>query len=63
MTRLMPTGLLPIAGMLALGIAWPRRHAPTSSPRLFAEVFAFGIGTIAACAGVWARSWLAEPRW
>ena len=63
MTWLMPTELLPIAGMLALVIAWPRLHAPTSSQRLFAEVFAIGVGTIAACSGLWALYWLAEQRW
>ena len=59
----MPIELLPIAGMLALVIAWPRLHAPTSSQRLFAEVFAIGVGTIAACSDLWTHYWRAEQRW
>ena len=63
MTWRMPTELLPIAGMLALVIAWPRLHAPMTLQQLFAEVFAIGVGTIAACSGLWALSWRAEQRW
>jgi hypothetical protein len=63
MSWLMPTELLPIAGMLALILAWPRLHAPTSSRRLFAVVSAICVGTIAACSGLWALYWLVEQRW
>ena len=63
MTWLMPTELLPIAGVLALVLAWPRLHAPTSSLRLFAEVLGISLGTIVVCAALWALSWQAEQRW
>lgn len=63
MTWLMSTELLPVVGVLALVIAWPRPHASTSIQRLCAEVFAIGILTIAACAGLWALYWFAEQRW
>jgi hypothetical protein len=63
MTRLVPTELLPVAGLLALVIAWPRLRAPTSSRRLFAEIFGVTIGAMALAAAFWAFYWYLEQRW
>jgi hypothetical protein len=47
MTRRIPTGLLPVAGILALIVACPRLGAATSFVRLLVEVFGIALGTIA----------------
>ena len=63
MTWLMPVQLLPFAGLLALGFAWPRISKRTTNARLFVEVMSIAIGTAAGCAAAWAVYWWVEQRW
>lgn len=49
MTWQMPAELVPLAGVFALVVAWPRLSKPPSHARLLAEVVMIALGTIAAC--------------
>jgi hypothetical protein len=46
MTWVLPTELLPIAGLLALVGSWPRVRTSLSSGRLFGQVFAITLPII-----------------
>lgn len=63
MTWMLPPAMLPIAGFVALVVAWPRLRNPTSAPRQVAETFLIGCLTTAACAAAWALYWWIEQRW
>ena len=63
MTWRMPADLVPLAGLLALVVAWPRIAQPTSAARLFGDVLLIGMGTSAAWAAAWAVYWWIEHRW
>jgi hypothetical protein len=63
MTWLMPAQLVPLAGVFALVVAWPRLSRPTSHARLVLEVLRIALGTIAAWSLAWALYWWIEQRW
>jgi hypothetical protein len=48
--------LVPLAGLFALVVAWPRLSQPTFHARLVIEVLRIALDTIAACSLAWART-------
>lgn len=62
MSWLLPTLLLPIAGVLALALVWPRMGQP-STTRLIAEAFAITLGAVGIVWAAWVALWLVEQRW
>lgn len=63
MSVLLPTILLPVAGVLALVLAWPRLGPQRSTGRLTGEAFGLGLVAVAIVQGAWALLWLIEQRW
>ena len=63
MSPLLPPALVPVAGLLALVLVWPRLRRPSTTPRLFVETVVITGGTIASVAALWAALWWIEQRW
>jgi hypothetical protein len=63
MTALLPPALLPVAGVLALVLAWPRLRAQPATGRLVAEAFGLTLVALALVWAAWVVVWLVEQRW
>jgi hypothetical protein len=63
MSPMLPPVLLPIAGLLALVIVWPRLHEQPSNSRLFLKALGVGLSTIALIWAAWVLLWWIEQRW
>jgi hypothetical protein len=55
--------MLPIAGLLALVIAWPRLSEQRGNGRLSLEAFGTALVGIALVWAAWVVLWLVEQRW
>jgi hypothetical protein len=62
-SAVLPTALLPVAGVLALVLIWPRLRLQSSNGRLFAEAFGLALVAIALIWAAWVLLWLVERRW
>jgi hypothetical protein len=63
MSPILPPVLLPIAGTLALIIAWPRLSELRANGRLVAEAFGTVLVGIALAWAAWVLLWWIEQRW
>ena len=63
MTWVLPGELMPIAGVLALVLAWPRLRTSTSPTRLAIEILVITRVVVAGFAGARALYWWIEQRW
>jgi hypothetical protein len=56
MTWLLPAAFVPLAGVFALILVWPRLRTPISLGRLALETLVIFLVTVAASAAAWALS-------
>jgi hypothetical protein len=62
-SAVLPTALLPVAGVMALVMVWPRLQKQPSNGRLFAEAVGMTLVAIALVWTAWVVLWLVEQRW
>jgi hypothetical protein len=62
-SALLPIILLPISGLLALVVVWPRLREQHSNGRLVAEAVGTTLVTIALVWAAWVLLWWIEQRW
>jgi ammonia channel protein AmtB len=53
----LPAELLPVAGLMALVLVWPRLHSQPSNGQLFAEAFGMALVAIALVWAGWVLLW------
>jgi hypothetical protein len=63
MPWLLPTAMLPVDGLLALVLVWPRLRAQPSSGRLVAEAFGVALVSTGLVWAAWVLLWVIEQRW
>jgi hypothetical protein len=63
MSAMTPPALLPVAGVLAFVLAWPRLRTQPSNSRLVAESFGMALVAIGIAWAAWVRLWMVEQRW
>jgi hypothetical protein len=62
-SAMLPIFLLPIAGVLALVLVWPRVRTPISLPRLFLEAVGMVLLAVGILWAAWVVLWFVEQRW